>query len=160
MVKVSHLLNGTPTENGVVTDEGRDITVGDGVTNGCVDELLLDLARDHEAIVHIGRLLKLAATDEAILAMLRACDPADAVVGVELDARAALLVGEKLQTVIVDEHVGRATLQFICGHGLLDGLDRGNDDTGQTLLVYRTLDGNMRQDVALQSGGRASRVKL
>jgi hypothetical protein len=39
LVLVADLLNSGPTEDGIVTDEWSNITVGDGVTNGSVDEV-------------------------------------------------------------------------------------------------------------------------
>ena len=39
LVKVADLLDGGPAEDSVVTDEGRDVTVADGVLDGRVDEV-------------------------------------------------------------------------------------------------------------------------
>lgn len=38
-VEVGDFLDGRPSQDSVVADEGRYITVGDGVTNGCIDEV-------------------------------------------------------------------------------------------------------------------------
>ena len=112
---------------------------------GAVDglQLLLDNAGNIEGVVHIRRLLELALALEAILAMLGTSHPANAVVGIKLNTRLTICLGNELQTVIVDEHVGRPALQFVRRHGLLDGLDSGHDDALQTLLVHRTLDGDV-----------------
>ena len=76
--------------------------------------------------------------------VLGPCSPSDRVVGVKLDTLASLFLWDDLKTIIVDKHVGRATLQLVRGNGRLDGLDRGLDDRLETFLVHRALNGNVR----------------
>jgi hypothetical protein len=257
LVEVRDLLNGSPAENGVVTDEGSDITVGDGVTNGSVDEvgeegdtvlkvgvddlhdtgaklhntdfgallhlggsvektvgrntsvgvnekdvvtdtdvtispgatvlledfaeaalvslslvclsplvatvdlekLLLDVAGYHETEVHVGSLLELSATNEAIETVLGTGSPTNAVVGVELNSGLTLLLIEKLKTIVVDEDVGGTTLKLVGGDSLLDRLDGRGNDGCETLLVDRALNGDVRKVATLDAAGEQSRVE-
>ena len=89
-------------------------------------EVFLRLQGEREAVVHVGGLLEAACTLEPAgrVVVLRARDPADAVLRVEHDARVALLDGEQPETVVVDENRGRTTLAGVCLHGLLERLDR------------------------------------
>jgi len=49
-VLVGDLLNGRPAENGVVSDEGGNITVGDSVSNSRVDEV----GEESDTILEVG----------------------------------------------------------------------------------------------------------
>ena len=83
--------------------------------------------------------------------MFGTCNPSDGVVRVELDPSASLFLSNNLKAVVVDEHVGRAALELIGGNSLLNRLHRRGNDSGQTFLVHRTLDGDVRQYTILQS---------
>jgi len=257
LIEVRNLLDGSPAKDGVVTDEGGNVTVGDSVTNSSVDEvgeegdtvlevgvddlhdtgaelhdtnfgallhlggsvektvgrntgvgvdekdvvantdvtispgttvlledfteaalvslslvglspvvttrdgeeLLLDIAGNHQTEVHVGSLLELSTTDEAIETVLGTGSPTNAVVGVELDSGLTLLLVEKLKTVIVDEDVGGTTLELVGRDGLLDRLDSRSDNGCETLLVDRALDGDVRQVAALDTARKQSRVE-
>jgi hypothetical protein len=70
-----------------------------------------------------------------------ACGPPDVVVGVEVGACLAVFGGDELQTVVVDEDICCAALQFIGGDGLLDGANGGCDDGVEALFINGALDG-------------------
>ena len=82
------------------------VVLGPVGVSGGLGELFFHLARDHEGIVHVGGLLELAASCEPVLAVAWTCNPPYAVVGIELNAGFPVLLGDQLETVVVDEHVG------------------------------------------------------
>ena len=82
--------------------------------------------------------------------MLGTSSPSNRVIGIKFDTGTSLFFVDDLKTVVVDEHVGGATLQFVCRDSLLDGFDSRRNDRCQTLLVHGTLDGDMRKDTILQ----------
>lgn len=84
--------------------------------------------------------------------------PSDAVVRVEFDSGLALLLVDQLETVVVDENVRRATLQFVRGDGLLDRLDGWRDDGCKTFLVHRALDGDVGKVATLNATWKHGRV--
>lgn len=51
-------------------------------------------------------------------------------------------------------------MQLIGRYGLFDAVYGWNDDRAKTFLVDRTLDRNMRQLKAPQTGGKTGRVEL
>ncbi len=77
--------------------------------------------------------------------MLWPGSPSNAVVSIELDSSTSLLLVDDLETIIVDEHVGGSSLEFVGGDGLFDGLDGWRNDGAQTLLIHRALDRDVRQ---------------
>ena len=84
------------------------------------------------ADLYIGRgtyLLEFSFSDKPVVIMLGTCSPTNRMVGVELDTLTSLFLRNDLKTIVVDEHVGRTTLQLIGGNGGLDRLDRGCDDS-------------------------------
>jgi hypothetical protein len=93
-------------------------------------------------------------------AVLGTSDPTNAVVGVELDTGAALLLADQLQTVVVNKHVGRTALKLVGRHGLLDGLDSGGNDSIKALLVNGALNSDVRQDRGAQTRRGTCGVEL
>ena len=83
--------------------------------------------------------------------MLGTGGPANAVIRIEVNASLALILVEKLETVIVDEDVGATALQLISSDGGFDRLDRRRDDRRETLLVHWALDRDVRQCVRGES---------
>lgn len=88
---------------------------------------------------------------ETIETMLGAGSPSDTVVGIKVDARPSLFLVNNLQSIVVDEHVCRATLQFIGGDCLFDGSHRGHNDGLQPFLVDRTLNRDMGKGSVLDT---------
>jgi hypothetical protein len=65
-------------------------------------------------------LLEFATTEKAIDIMLGSSSPANRMICIEFDTSATIFLIKELQTVVIDEHVGRSTLKLIGGDGLLD----------------------------------------
>lgn len=109
-------------------------------------------------------LLKFAFPHETIGTMLGTSSPSDRVISIKFDTSTSLLFVDDLKTVVVNEHVGGATLQFVCRDSLLDGFDSWCNNRCQTLLVNGTLDGDVRKDTILQPrwafGGIIFRVRV
>ena len=57
---------------------------------------------------------------DKVISMLWSGSPPNAVISIKFDSCATFLLIDNLETIIVDEHVGRSTLKFISGDGLLD----------------------------------------
>ena len=129
-------------------------------------QLLLDARANAQAVVHVGRLLELAAADERHLALLRPRvvlgprDPADVVLLVELAARLLLLGRHELHAVLVDEDVGRAALHLVRRDGLLERVHRRRNGGVEALLVDRALDGDVREDLGADALRFLARVIL
>lgn len=88
---------------------------------------------------------------ESINTMLGPSSPSDTVVGIEVNARSSLVLVDQLQSIVVDEHVGRATLKFVCRNCLFDRSYRGHNDGVQPFLVDRTLDRDMWKSSILET---------
>lgn len=119
----------------------------------------LDIIRDHQAKVHVGRLLEFALSDEAIGAMLGSGRPANAVVGVELDPRLAFILIHELQTIVVHHDVRTTPLHFVRRDGGLDRFNGWCDDGRETFLVHWTLDRHVWEWSAGQSYWKHRRVE-
>jgi len=117
------------------------------------DELSFNLTRlqDWSHLKVNAYLLELSAAHETIGIVLRTGGPANAVIRIEVDASLALILVEKLETVIVDENVGASALKFVSRDGGFDRLDRRRDDRRETLLVHWALDRDVRQCVRGES---------
>jgi hypothetical protein len=63
------------------------------------------MIRQHEPVIHVTGLLKLALPYEPIFAMLRPRCPANAVISIEFDTSLSFICRDQLQAVIVDEHI-------------------------------------------------------
>jgi len=87
-------------------------------------------------------MLTFSLSDE-IITMLWSGSPSDAVVGIKFDSGTSFLLVDNLETVVVDEHVGGASLQLISGDGLFNGLDCWCDDGAKALLVDGALNGDV-----------------
>jgi len=122
-------------------------------------ELLLDVARNHHTKVHVGGLLELSLTDEALGTVLGSGSPTDTVVSVKVDSFVALFLVNQLKTVVVEEHVARSSLEFVRGDGGLERLDCWHDDTLETLLVDGTLDGDVWKWATGDTAWKKSRVE-
>ena len=85
--------------------------------------------------------------------MLGSRSPANGIIRIEFDTRLTLLFIDNLETVVVDEHVGRSALEFVGRDGLLDGFDGGRNNGMKTFLVDGTLDRDVREDLVGQSRG-------
>jgi hypothetical protein len=72
---------------------------------------------------------------EAILAVLRPCDPADGVPVVVGLADLGIGLGPELHAVLADEDRDGATLALVRRDRLLERLDRRHDDRLESLLV-------------------------
>jgi hypothetical protein len=60
--------------------------------------------------------------------MLRPRNPSNRMIRIKVNPRPSLFLRYDLKPVVINEHIRRATLQFICRDSLLDGLDRGCND--------------------------------
>ena len=125
-----------------------------------VHKVLLDLLGDVQSVVHVGSLLELAGTDEALLAVvLRTSDPTNVVVVVELATPLDLLLRDTSpKTVIVHEDAGRSTVGLVVRDSSLQTPDGGDDDRIHTLLVDRHLDSDLGRNETL--GVASSQVGL
>lgn len=94
------------------------------------------------------------------MAMLGASGPSNTVVRIKVNALASLFFIYNLESIVVDEHICRATLEFICRNSLLDRPDGRHNNGVQTFLVNRTLDGNMGKDSILQTWRAVCRKEL
>ncbi|KAI6775697.1 hypothetical protein HG530_002455 [Fusarium avenaceum] len=65
--------------------------------------------------------------------MLRSCNPSDAVIGIEVDTGVTLFLTDELKAIVVDEHVGRTTLEFI--EKREKDLDGGKCNEAKALVV-------------------------
>lgn len=83
--------------------------------------------------------------------MFGAGRPSDTIVGIEVDACSSFFLINKLQSIVVDEHICRATLKFVCGDCLFDGSDGGHNDGLQPFLVDGTLDRDMGKSPVLET---------
>lgn len=68
-------------------------------------ELFFDSTGEHQAEIHVRRLLELSFADKAFGSVFWASCPTDAVVLVEVDASLSFFFGDDLQAVIIDKHV-------------------------------------------------------
>lgn len=92
--------------------------------------------------------------------MLGAGGPSDTVVGIKVDARSALFLVDQLQSIVVDEHVCRAALKFICRNCLFDGSHRWHNDGLQSFLVDGTLDRDVGKIPVCQTRRAVGREEL
>lgn len=83
--------------------------------------------------------------------MLGARGPSDTVVRIKVDARSSLFFVNKLQAIVVDEHVCRTALKFVCRNRLFDGPHCRHNDGLQPFLVDGTLNRDMRKSSVLKT---------
>ena len=90
-------------------------------------QVLLELERECEAVVHVRRLLETACTLESVwgTAVPWPRDPADVVVRVECHASLLLSRVQELHPILVDEDRGRASLSRVRLHRLLEMIHGG-----------------------------------
>ena len=123
-----------------------------------IDQLqcLFDFIRDPHTVVHVGSFLELSFALETIDVVSWTSGPADVMVGVELGACLAVLSGDKLQAVVVDEDVCCAALQLVGGDGLFDRPDCGCDHGVKSFFVDGALNGDVWEIVGREPGRRDS----
>jgi hypothetical protein len=90
-------------------------------------EVLFELERDLETIVHVGRLLEATRTLETfgLIRVTRSCNPSDTMIGIVGLSLGGLSGFDDLHTVVADHDAGSATLTSIRLHSLFDRLARG-----------------------------------
>jgi len=90
-------------------------------------------------------LLESSLSDEPVRAVLGPGGPADIVSVIVGLSDFLLLFVPDLHTVVEDENVDGTALSFIGSDGLLERLDRRDDDTLETFFVHRHLDRDVRE---------------
>jgi len=73
-------------------------------------------------------------------------DPTNVMIRIEVDPflpKMLILIPVKLQSIVVDQDIGRAALELVCTDGLFDRFYCWGNNPGKALLVHRALDGDM-----------------
>jgi len=109
---------------------------------------------DCETVVHVGGLLEFSFSNEPINIVSRSSCPANLIIGIEFDASLALFGRDELETIVIDEDVCRAPLEFVCRDRLLYRSHSRNDNAVKTLFVDWALDRDMWQHIGAQAHRR------
>lgn len=104
-----------------------------------------------KSIKWLAYLLKFSFSYEPVCTMFRTRSPSDGMIRVKVNTGLSLLLVDDLETVVVDEHVGRPSLKLIGRDGGFDGLDRRCNDRVKTFFVNRTLDCDVRKNTIGQA---------
>ena len=75
---------------------------------------------DHNIMITATYLLEFPFPYETVHSIFGPRGPPDGVVGIKVDPCSSLFFRDKLQSVIVDKHIGGTALKFVRGDGLLD----------------------------------------
>lgn len=110
-----------------------------------------------------AHLLKFALSLETVLPVWGPSDPSNVMIRIEVDPflpKMLILVFVKLQSIIVDQDIGRASLELVCTDGLFDRFYCWGNNPGKALLVHRALDGDMGEWSGADTRGRLRRIVL
>lgn len=110
-----------------------------------------------------AHLLEFALSLETILPVWGPSDPSNVMIRIEIDPflpKMLILIFVKLQSIIVDQDIGRAALELVCTDGLFDRFYCWGNNPGKTLLINRALDGDMGERSGADTRGRLRGIIL